>query len=78
MKNKIMAADEAVAGIRDGATVMIGGFMGCGSPEILIDALVKKTNAVNLISAGLNYMNRSSSYILLIKEGVEKYCYLEK
>lgn len=42
MKNKIMTAEEAVAGIKDGSSVMIGGFMACGSPEILIDALVKK------------------------------------
>jgi acetate CoA/acetoacetate CoA-transferase alpha subunit len=47
MKNKIMTAQEAVAGIWDGATVMVGGFMACGTPEILIDALVEK-NARNL------------------------------
>jgi acetate CoA/acetoacetate CoA-transferase alpha subunit len=37
-----MTAAEAVAGIKDGATVMVGGFMACGTPEILIDALVEK------------------------------------
>lgn len=42
MINKIRAAEEAVAGIKDGATIMVGGFLGTGSPEILIDALVKK------------------------------------
>lgn len=42
MKNKIKTADEAVASIKDGATIMVGGFMACGTPEILIDALVKK------------------------------------
>mgnify|MGYP001007250962 CR=1 FL=1 len=47
MKNKIMTAQEAVARIWDGATIMIGGFMACGTPEILIDALVEK-NARNL------------------------------
>jgi acetate CoA/acetoacetate CoA-transferase alpha subunit len=35
-------AEEAVSIIGDGATVMIGGFMACGTPEVLIDALVKK------------------------------------
>jgi acetate CoA/acetoacetate CoA-transferase alpha subunit len=35
-------AEEAVSVIWDGATVMIGGFQACGTPEILIDALVKK------------------------------------
>ena len=42
MLNKIMTAQEAVAEIKDGATIMVGGFMACGTPEILIDALVKK------------------------------------
>ena len=42
MKNKIKTADEAVANIKDGMTIMVGGFMACGTPEILIDALVRK------------------------------------
>lgn len=42
MKNKIMTADEAVAGIKDGMTIMVGGFLGTGSPEILMDALIRK------------------------------------
>ena len=41
--NKIVAtADEAVANIFDGATVMLGGFGLCGIPENLIAALVRK------------------------------------
>lgn len=37
---KTIALDKAVAMIPDGATVMIGGFMGVGTPECLIDELV--------------------------------------
>jgi 3-oxoacid CoA-transferase subunit A len=41
--NKVFAnADEAVADIADGATIMVGGFGLCGIPENLIRALVKK------------------------------------
>jgi len=48
MINKIKnSADEAVAPINDGAVIMVGGFMACGTPEILIDALLKK-NVKNL------------------------------
>lgn len=47
MIDKIKTADEAVSGIQDGATVMVGGFMACGTPEILIDALVRR-NVKNL------------------------------
>ena len=43
MKSKIInSADEAVAPIKDGSVIMVGGFMACGTPENLIDALVKK------------------------------------
>jgi acetate CoA/acetoacetate CoA-transferase alpha subunit len=43
MRNKILnSADEAIAPIKDGSVVMVGGFMTCGTPEILIDALVEK------------------------------------
>ena len=43
MRNKIInSGDEAVAPIKDGSVIMVGGFMACGTPEILIDALVKK------------------------------------
>ena len=41
--NKVFAsADEAVADIQDGATLMVGGFGLCGIPENLIRALVNK------------------------------------
>jgi len=36
------SADEAAAGVKDGSVIMIGGFMVCGTPEILVDALVRK------------------------------------
>ncbi|MBO4992256.1 MAG: CoA transferase subunit A [Firmicutes bacterium] len=42
MINKIMTADQAVAGVQDGMTIMVGGFLGTGSPEVLMDALVRK------------------------------------
>ena len=42
MINKMRTAQEAVAGIQDGMTIMVGGFLGTGTPEILIDALVEK------------------------------------
>jgi acetate CoA/acetoacetate CoA-transferase alpha subunit len=40
MKN--VSAKEAVAMIPNGATVMIGGFMGVGTPERLLDELVRQ------------------------------------
>jgi 3-oxoacid CoA-transferase subunit A len=50
--NKVVAsADEAIRDIRDGATIMIGGFGLCGIPENLILALVRKgTKGLTTIS----------------------------
>ena len=42
MINKIMTPQQAVAGVEDGMTIMVGGFLATGSPEILMDALVEK------------------------------------
>lgn len=42
MRNKIITADEAMSYINDGMTVMVGGFMTVGTPEILMDGIVKK------------------------------------
>ena len=41
--NKVVAnADEAIRDIKDGATIMVGGFGLCGIPENLIRALARK------------------------------------
>jgi 3-oxoacid CoA-transferase subunit A len=43
MINKVVAsADEALRDVRDGMTLVVGGFGLCGIPENLINALVKK------------------------------------
>ncbi len=39
---KQITLQDAAAFIRDGTTLMVGGFMGCGSPHKLIDYLVKQ------------------------------------
>ncbi len=42
MSSKVKSLQEAIAPIQDGATIMVAGFLGTGTPEILIDALVEK------------------------------------
>jgi 3-oxoacid CoA-transferase subunit A len=51
VNKEIASADEAVADIHEGATVMLGGFGLCGIPETLIAALVRKgVRGLNTIS----------------------------
>lgn len=40
--NKFISVQQAVENINDGAVVMIGGFLAVGSPDKIIDALIKK------------------------------------
>lgn len=40
--NKIVSMNEALEHVKDGMTVMIGGFLGAGNPHKLIDALLEK------------------------------------
>ena len=42
MKNKLVSMEEAVPHVKDGMTVFIGGFLGVGTPEKIIDALIAK------------------------------------
>lgn len=48
---KAISAEEAVAMIPNGASIMVGGFMGVGTPERLLDELVRqKKSGLSLIS----------------------------
>lgn len=42
MQRKALSAEQAAERVPDGATVMIGGFLGVGSPRRVIDALVAR------------------------------------
>jgi acetate CoA/acetoacetate CoA-transferase alpha subunit len=45
---KIVKSEEAISFVKDGDSLMIGGFLGVGTPETLIDELIKE-NKKNLI-----------------------------
>jgi acetate CoA/acetoacetate CoA-transferase alpha subunit len=48
---KVVSVEEAVAAIPDGASLMIGGFMGVGTPERLLDELVRQRKSNLLVIA---------------------------
>jgi 3-oxoadipate CoA-transferase alpha subunit len=60
--------DEAVAGIRDGATVMISGFGSAGQPMELIDAL-RRTGAGDLTIVSNNAGNGDRGLAALLAAG---------
>ena len=41
MKNKTITIEQATEHFRDGMTIMVGGFMGVGTPQRLVDALLQ-------------------------------------
>ena len=59
---------EAVAGIQDGATVMVGGFGAAGQPVELIDALIE-SGATDLTVVNNNAGNGDVGLAALIREG---------
>lgn len=42
MKNKVISLEEAASLLQPGMTVMIGGFMGVGTPHCLVDLIIEK------------------------------------
>lgn len=40
--DKIITIDQAIDKVKDGMTIMVGGFLGCGNPHKIIDKLVEK------------------------------------
>ena len=64
----LATADEAVAGIHDGATVLIGGFGTAGQPIELIDAL-RRNGAARLTVVNNNAGNGDTGLAALLAAG---------
>jgi 3-oxoadipate CoA-transferase alpha subunit len=64
----VSSAAEAVAGIADGDTVMIGGFGPAGQPVELIDALIE-SGATDLTVVNNNAVNGDIGLAALLREG---------
>jgi len=67
--NKLISIDEAVAKIQDGMTVMIGGFLAVGTPEAIIDALVKKgVKDLTIIANDTGFPDRGIGKLIVNKQ----------
>lgn len=68
MASIVATADEAVAGIADGSTVLVGGFGLAGVPMDLIDALVRQ-GATGLTLVSNNAGNGAAGLAALLEAG---------
>ena len=71
MKDKIKDIKEAVAVVRDGDTVMVGGFLQCGNPQHLVRAL-SETSVKDLTLVSSDTGNMETSNYELLKSGKVK------
>ena len=50
---KQISFDKALDYIHDGMTIMVGGFLGIGTPQALIDACIEKNIQIMWLANGL-------------------------
>ena len=56
---KIITMDEAVSHIKDGMTIMIGGFLACGTPHKIVDALIESgVKDLTIIANDTSFVDR--------------------
>ena len=66
--SKLISLDDAVNLVRDGDTVMVGGFLGVGTPDKLIDALISKgVKDLTLICNDTAFVDRGVGKMVVAK-----------
>ncbi len=69
--NKVITAQEAAKKIKDNSTLMVGGFLSCGTPDLILDAISKESiRNITLISNDTSVPNKDKSK--LIEAGMVK------
>jgi len=59
MKQKVAEISQVMDLVKDGMTIMVGGFLACGTPERLIDAVVEKgLKDITLICNDTGFVDR--------------------
>ncbi|GAA0115151.1 acetate CoA-transferase subunit alpha [Clostridium senegalense] len=67
--NKIVTIEEAISHIKDGMTVMIGGFLAAGTPEKLVDKLVEKgVKDLTIIANDTGYPDKGIGKLIVNKQ----------
>lgn len=66
--NKLISLEDAVNLIRDGDTIMVGGFLAVGTPDRLIDALIEKgVKNLTLICNDTGFVDRGVGKMVVAK-----------
>lgn len=67
--NKFISIEEAVAKVKDGMTVMVGGFLANGTPNAIVDALAKsKVKNLTLITNDTAYPDKGVGQLIANKQ----------
>jgi acetate CoA/acetoacetate CoA-transferase alpha subunit len=67
--NKIVTIEEAISHIEDGMTIMVGGFLSCGTPHKLVDALVEKgVKDLTLICNDSGFLDSGAGKLVVNKQ----------
>ena len=66
---KVKTVEEALTYINDGMSLMIGGFLGVGTPDVMIDALVAKgTNNLEIICNDTSFVDKGIGKLIVSKQ----------
>ncbi len=66
---KTISAQKAIEMIKDGSSVMIGGFLSCGTPDILVEELIKQHKKdLTMISNDTSYPNADRGKLIVNKQ----------
>lgn len=67
--NKLIGVQEAVDKIKDGDVIMVGGFLACGTPEKIIDALVESGKKdLTLICNDTGFVDKGVGKMVVAKQ----------
>ena len=65
---KVTTVAQALEQVQDGMTIMVGGFLAVGAPEILIDGIVAKgVNNLTLITSDTAYTDKGIGKVIVAK-----------
>lgn len=66
---KIISAHDAIGLIEEGSSVMVGGFLDCGAPDVLIDELVNQnTGNLTMISNDTTFPGSDKGKLIVNKQ----------